>query len=294
MDTKISAYDILNWSYNTDINRLLPNVEGENSTEVVVKENKEVPAIVSRLGNRLLQQEVRRQQNIEDTISKTRNLLDADGHDYSKNKISSDWYFKYIAGLQDVSDDDIQLLFASILAGEIRKPGSISVLALNALRDMSKEDAEIFMKVSGYAIMASENNVFIPQYGQFFNIEKDHEDAYYGLKFDDLRVLSELRLISTQTDTAITFNSEEENAWINMKSGNIGIKIQSKSKNIDIPAWLYTRAGVQLYSLLSGLTPHKEFLFDRIINKYRNDNTQIVWGEIDTNVSEMTITKEYK
>jgi len=294
MDAKITAQEILKVGYETDVTHLLPITESGNSNNTLVKGSKEISTLASHMRNRILQQEERRQQNIEDTMSTVQQILNTDEHDYSQNKISSDWYFRYLAGIQDISDKDMQLLFARILAGEIREPGSISVLALNALRDMSKEDAEIFVKVSGYAVIADENNVFIPQYGQFFDIEKDYEDSYYGLRFDDLRILSELRLISTQTDTAMTFDCENESDWIKTKSGNIGIKMQNESKKIDISAWLYTRAGVQLYSLLSSLTPHKDFLYDRIVNKYRSNENKIVWGEIDMTSQDMVFTKEYE
>ena len=56
-----------------------------------------------------------------------------------------DWYTRYYEDCGNVSDEDLQAVWAKILAGEIRCPGSYSLRTLEYLRNLTKEEAMLFL-----------------------------------------------------------------------------------------------------------------------------------------------------
>ena len=56
----------------------------------------------------------------------------------------SDWAIKWLEKASSTSDEELQTLWAKILAGELQVKGSYSKWALDAVSNMSKEDIEAF------------------------------------------------------------------------------------------------------------------------------------------------------
>ena len=63
------------------------------------------------------------------------------GDESSDKQYSFDWFIRYYEASGNISDEEMQLLWAEILAGEIEKPSSYSLRTLDVLRNMSKEEA---------------------------------------------------------------------------------------------------------------------------------------------------------
>ncbi len=69
-----------------------------------------------------------------------------------EEKFSIDWFVRFFEEAGNISDEDIQKLWAKVLAGELEKPGSFSLRTLDVLRSLSKSEAEIFQKLASYSI----------------------------------------------------------------------------------------------------------------------------------------------
>jgi len=54
---------------------------------------------------------------------------------------------------EDISDEDMQVIWGRVLAGEIKKPKSFSLRTLEVLRNMSKEEAFLLMRTSCFEIL---------------------------------------------------------------------------------------------------------------------------------------------
>ncbi len=97
--------------------------------------------IEHRALERLLDTEVRRQENIEAIVEKARIALpDA----VTAEPVSSDWSARFFDVCQDVGDDEMRSLWGKILAGEVTKPGSYSLRTLRALQHLAKDEAQDF------------------------------------------------------------------------------------------------------------------------------------------------------
>ncbi|WP_294325765.1 DUF2806 domain-containing protein [uncultured Sphingomonas sp.] len=60
---------------------------------------------------------------------------------------SDDWLNRWSSYVEDASSEDLQLAFAKILSGEIRKKGSFSLPTLRAVSEMSATTANDFQKI---------------------------------------------------------------------------------------------------------------------------------------------------
>ncbi|APW60330.1 DUF2806 domain-containing protein [Paludisphaera borealis] len=87
--------------------------------------------------------ESRRQHNLESIVAQSYQAIP---DDVSEDPVDPDWVFKFIDACQDVGDEEMQSLWAQILAGEITKPGSYSARTLQLVRTLSKHEAEVFVR----------------------------------------------------------------------------------------------------------------------------------------------------
>lgn len=65
-------------------------------------------------------------------------------------EIDLDWRANYFDKCRTVYDEDMQTLWAKILAGEGNKPGTYSKRSVNFVADLDKRDAELFTDLCGY------------------------------------------------------------------------------------------------------------------------------------------------
>lgn len=66
------------------------------------------------------------------------------------NPLDEDWQTRFYRYASDISTEQGQMLWAKLLAGEIRQPGSFSLQALDILRNLTKENAEHLKFASQY------------------------------------------------------------------------------------------------------------------------------------------------
>lgn len=130
----------------------------------------EVPPLAHRTEQRLTYQEEKRQLNVESVIREAAEELKA-VQEVSDEKVDDDWTARFFTNVQDVSNERMRKLWAKILAGEVKKPGSFSLRTLEALKDMSQNDADGFVKI---ARMATHEGVVL---------RTDHASAHLSMRF---------------------------------------------------------------------------------------------------------------
>ena len=68
----------------------------------------------------------------------------------SNNNLDENFIKRFYSYASDVSKEEAQRVWARLLAGEIRSPGSFSLKTLDLLRNLTKEDAENIVEVNSY------------------------------------------------------------------------------------------------------------------------------------------------
>lgn len=122
-------------------------IEAKSKAEIAVvkAENKLViKELEARAVERLRRQEERRQENMEAIVASAAKQL-PEGP-VSPDPVDPDWIAQFFGHCQDVSDEEMQNVWARILAGEVVKPGSFSLRALATVRVFGQRDALSFTK----------------------------------------------------------------------------------------------------------------------------------------------------
>jgi hypothetical protein len=100
-----------------------------------------------RAMHRFVEEEAKKQKNIESIASKAIPHLSSTA---DADKIEDDWVTNFFDKSRIVSDEEMQTLWANVLAGEANQPGSYSKRTVNLLGDLDKIDAELFAKLCSF------------------------------------------------------------------------------------------------------------------------------------------------
>jgi hypothetical protein len=104
--------------------------------------------------------------------------------------MENDWITNFFDKCRIVSDEEMQVLWAKILAGEANSPGTYSKRTVNFLGSLEKDEAQLFTNLCSFvAIVNKEANPLIYDYNAL--IYKNQE-----IGFDALTHLENIGLIS--------------------------------------------------------------------------------------------------
>jgi hypothetical protein len=148
----------------------------------------EISDLQSRAFHRFLEEEAKKQKNIEDITQKALPQL---GEESKPNEMEDDWITNFFDRCRLISDDEIQGLWSRILAGEANSPGTYSKRTVNFLSDLDKSDAELFTRLCGFGWMI--RNVVPLMYDEQHEIYNKQ-----GINFSTLSHLESIGLIQFQ------------------------------------------------------------------------------------------------
>ena len=161
-----------------------------------------------------------------------------------------DWTARFFDCVQDVSSEDMQNLWAKILAGEVESPGRTSLRTLDTLKNMRKLDAELFKGIS---------NLVIQQDCVFF--DESYFKNFDALNFSKLIHLQDCGLVVIQSflTRQITLGENKEQALTYQNSALLIAGDQEAPEVVGIPVALLTTAGRELIQIIE-CTPHWDYL----------------------------------
>jgi len=146
--------------------------------------------ILERTKNRIIHQEVSRQINIEEVVEKSIPHLQENTTD---GEIDEDWRTKFFQKAQDISNNDIQEVWAKILANEVSKPGEISIRTMEVLSNLNKLEASRFQNLC--SLVSNNNNIW--------KLKNKNALDEYNFTFNDLILLRDAGLIYS-SDTLVS------------------------------------------------------------------------------------------
>lgn len=214
-----------------------------NRDGLMIKPKNQLSNVADRAITRLNHQEIRKQQNIESVIQQACDIASSDS-DLSlieSGQVSEDWISRFFNSVEDISDSNMQHIWASILAGEIKRPTSYSFRTLEILRNLSVDEAYLFERYAQFALFA--NDVFIIKNDEIWN--------KYNLSYGDALLLDDCGLLSVR-DTSYTFHPPLNPAIPNPLFNNkklIGI-ISNNSKEVKVSCFTFTKSAKELFNLL--------------------------------------------
>lgn len=135
---------------------------------------------------RVVAEEAKKQKNMESILEKAIPLLEDDS---KPQDIENDWIANFFDKCRLTSDEEMQILWAKVLAGEANSPGKYSRRTVTFLQTLDKSDAALFTNLCRYGW-------FI---GYVIPLVYEPEDSIYGengIDFVSLKHLDEIGLIT--------------------------------------------------------------------------------------------------
>lgn len=158
----------------------------------------------------------------------------------SDEPVHPDWFSRWRDGAQDVSDEEVQRLWARALAGEAQKPGSYSLRTLDFLRSVSKRDAELIEKIGPLAIgsFIYKNEALLKQ---------------RDLPYAKLALLQHLGIVAGVEALGLTWQLPRESAErassFAFRCCELGIVCQEATTTVAIPIYSITPLGSEVLHL---------------------------------------------
>lgn len=229
---------------------------------------------------RLSFQEEKRQANTESTVRKTAEELGekrVQAHD-----VDHDFTARFFAGVQDVSSEKMQQIWAKILAGEVETPGSTSMQTLSILKNMSQRDAELFERVAPFIISD-------------FVLSDDSTATIAGFPtYSDFMELSHHNLVHLGTGLSKTFEGSSE---YHIRDRDI-LYLMAKSSpgmyGVSIPCHVLTPSGQELYALID-CGKNEDYLGVLADFLKKNGGGKLAWARILVRTeSQLHITQPWR
>lgn len=107
----------------------------------------ETTELEHRALKRLMYEEAKMQKNMESIISQSLPQLDESA---KPEEIEEDWITYFFNKCRTVSDEEMQKIWARILAGEANEPGKFSKRTVNFMESLDKQDALFFTKLCAF------------------------------------------------------------------------------------------------------------------------------------------------
>ncbi len=274
-------------------------IDGENLSLTSLDSNSlrgEI-SLENRTQHRTDYREQKRQENIESITQKAAEDLEPETT-VSDERINEDWISRFFDYAEDISSYEMQKLWGRILSGEIKKPKSYSLRTLDVLRNLSTEEAEIFIKFGSLAIQTS---------GSSFLLNFEDEELLrneFQLKFGERLLLQELGLLTAndlQFDIPKTDSQPRKITLTNNSTVIIHEKSANKPKQ-EIDVLAFTKIGTELLQLIKE-EARIEYL-QLLATKLNRDNGSIRYARIverlpdgrikHTNITDIPPTEEEK
>ena len=217
----------------------LPITYNNNGIQI---DSSDVKELAERATKRMLLQEMRKQQNIEAIVDKAYEELQKET-EVTSEPVDDDWLVRFFNSVEDISDDTMRTIWGRILAGEIVKPKSYSARTLDALKNISRNEAELFQTLASYALSWDKTVILLYDVSTHSN---------YNLRYDRLALLNECRLIDLSAIATLHFRLTNKDV-LELESEGLLVQIYSNDTNSD-EIWLtqlpLTTTGQEIFNAI--------------------------------------------
>lgn len=243
-------------------------------TNAIIEGDTEKVQYLEAINERLVNKEKRRQKNIENVVTVAGTILQTE-EKVSEESVNQDWATRFFDIVQDISDDEMQFLWGQILAGEIKQPTSYSLRTLEILRNMTKEEAELFQKVAQFVLIQQDSYIA-------FLVDSNNNLKKYGIPYYYIAKLIEIGLIQSGDNVR---NSYTTNNTLHINKsyfiyGKLVVIIDQMPDAcfFSFPVRLLTTPGKELIKLIN-IEPNIEYI-KKIATEIKNDEVKVSYAKI--------------
>lgn len=154
------------------------------------------------------------------------------------DKLDNEWLLKFLDTAGQVSDEEKQKIMAKVLAGQLKKPDSISYRTLSILKVLTKKELQIFKKAVSYCFYKPNEYALLLRNG-FDSL----------LTVDEIMYLDECNLLDNSTVSALSVHPSD---WmLTCKREYILIANVLNGDQANIDCFYFTNAALELIPLIT-------------------------------------------
>ncbi len=195
--------------------------------------------LIERAKLRLLAQEVEGQKNVESIANMAIPLLPTT---VSEEPLNDDWRRRFFRYAEDVCAEDMQQIWSRLLAGEVTAPRSYSLKALEVLRTLGSNEAELFRKLCRLAL--SDGVVVVPG----GNVNEGLKQ--FSIEYKDILALRDYGLIHENDMISSTLQTDAMMSMMNYNGLLLQLTSLTPLRGKSYQVILLTAAGRELMKLM--------------------------------------------
>ena len=214
------------------------------------------PELALRAVSRLADEAVHTQRNLEQTIIKAvdetpRLCVSGD----ASGDIDDDWLSLWVRLAEMKTKEEMQELFAKVLAGEAHRPGNFSPKTLEVISVMTPDVANKFEILCRLSLCVPEESTFVVyevglRSSKFLRVG--------GLNFDDLLVMQSSGLLMSAAGTAYTFDEPLSELALDYAGRPTVLRAREGNLQEPLPSCIFSPVGIELRRLIA-LEPISEY-----------------------------------
>ncbi|MBP1630107.1 MAG: rane-fusion protein [Bacteroidetes bacterium] len=177
---------------------------------------------------------IQKVENVANIIAKAEQQFN-EGEQVSNEPVDKDWLNRFFDCAEGVSEEEMQNIWAKILAGEVKQPKSFSLRTLDVLKNMTKEEAELFVEIAPK----------VYNYERIFKAKNENN-------LDRILKLNDIGLVLLES-IYNNFEIEPQKFVLLKLDGTKAISIVNETPMIiklNIPCYKLSTAGKELFKML--------------------------------------------
>lgn len=224
---------------------------------------------MERTERRMLFLEAKKQKNIEDIIAGAYENLENEPK-VSEEPLQEEWINRFFNIVGEVSSDELKVIWSKILSEEIKQPGKCSIRTLENLRNISREEAEVFKKISNY-IIEYRNVYYLPN--------EDELLKSININYGEILKLSEAQMINSSAMVSATLTFDENTKENYLIYNNYIVICKKENKSVEnLSAFNLTETGINIFKILS--TNFDKDYFESYLKIVKKDDMKVSYSKI--------------
>lgn len=199
----------------------------------------EILAVEERALQRLVYEEGKKQQNIESIVAKA---LPQVSESAAPQQIDEDWLSNFFDKCRLISDEEMQCLWAQILANEANTQSSFSKKTVNTLQSLEKQDALAFQTLCRFCVDID---------GKKFPIINNLNDEIYTENDFSMEKLNDLQSLGLVVTSGWSFAVpvKTDHAIVRYHSDAMKVVPRTEDPSIGIGRAMLTTIGEELFNV---------------------------------------------
>ncbi len=217
-------------------------IEAQNYLVEQIKNDENMPPIAKAASISRVEKLIKEYTNQNDIFNDAMSYLSAKGDLDKVTEVDDDWLEFFFDKAKDIGREEMQIIWAKLLAKEVRKPNSISKQLLHILSVIDYEEAKSFQKLADFTVFIEEKPyalIFDTLFEAFYN--------KHGLKQEEIFRLEDIGLLQ-ESDIGYDLTIVDEPTKLKYFDFEIDIEV---SNTIAVGNIALSRAGAELMSIIT-------------------------------------------